>query len=362
MRITGPYRHGKAYRCRLETASGRVCCPCAATPEQALAAAEVVAAELRQHGALSFADAIAAYVEWQHADKGNRSGSLATSSTVLRRFFAPLLGVALRQLKPADAQRLYDSLCSEPSPRTGKPLATDSHRNYLAQAKTFLAWAVEQKLVGQNALAGVRGRGRRRHGKTQLRLDEARRLARVCLVHAQRGDDGALAVLLALLLWLRASEITQLTVRSIDDGGRLLHIAPHSTFEPKSRAGHRVLEVPLSLQPLLTQRTRHRLPGAYLLPAEDGRPHWRDWVTAQVERFCTLAEVPIVCAHALRGTGATAAVQSGIAPAIVAALLGHEEEATTLQSYAAPGSAEHARRAAAVLRLSPPVPTRSQAT
>jgi len=355
-RITGPYRHGSGYRCRIDAAGRRLWCPSGTTPESACAAAEIVADTLRRQGVLAITDAIAEYAAHQLTDRGNRPGSVATSQTVLRQFFAPQLTLSLRQLSVATARDLYDRLCQLKSPRTGRPLSVDTHRNYLAQAKTFLAWAVEAGYLRANPLAAVKGRGRRRHGKSQLHIDEAQALARLCLRHAAQ-DDGALAVLLALFLWLRASEITHLTVRSVDAKGRLLHVEPHGDFQPKTAAGHRPLEVPVELQPMLLSRCRHRLPGAYLFPAEDGRPHWRNWVSAQTERFCRLAGVPVVCAHALRGTGATAAIQAGIAPRVVSAILGHEDPSTTLQSYARPGVANEAQRAA---RLSLLVPVRSQ--
>jgi integrase len=59
-----------------------------------------------------------------------------------------------------------------------------------------------------------------------------------------------------------------------------------------------------------------------------------------VHRICDLAEVPRVTAHAMRGLLATLTAERGLAGHLIAATLGHEDERTTMHSYAAPGSAD----------------------
>jgi hypothetical protein len=49
--------------------------------------------------------------------------------------------------------------------------------------------------------------------KKQLRIDEARKLVDLCITEANAGDDAAVGVLTALLLGVRASEITDRVVR-----------------------------------------------------------------------------------------------------------------------------------------------------
>ena len=52
----------------------------------------------------------------------------------------------------------------------------DSHRTMLAAAKTFFRWCVmEKKWLARNPLDVVKGIGKVRHGKEQLRIDEARK-------------------------------------------------------------------------------------------------------------------------------------------------------------------------------------------
>ena len=61
-----------------------------------------------------------------------------------------------------------------------------------------------------------------------------------------------------------------------------------------------------------------------------------DGIRKSVMRVCELAEVPLVCAHSMRGLNAWLALAAGATGHLVAASLGHESEATTFQSYADP--------------------------
>ena len=59
-------------------------------------------------------------------------------------------------------------------------------------------------------------------GKTQLTLDETRKLNAWLFQRAESGDEGATAVLTQLVLGLRSSEVLGRKVRDLDDGGRAL--------------------------------------------------------------------------------------------------------------------------------------------
>lgn len=344
MRIEGPFRHGSGYRCRVLTASGPRWCPVRPTRDHAYRMAEQVVSIAMQDGQLSVRQALDAYREHQ-TEKGNRPASVHNTGQVLRRFFLPVLDAPLHKVTPQKGRDLYDRLCRERSSATGRVVATDTHRNYLAQAKTFLTWCIGQRWIRIHPLEAVIGIGKRRHGKPQLTIDEARSLYKVCFQVADR-DDGALAVLLALLLGLRASEITSRTVRDIDDGGRVLRVGSNAAieFDPKTRAGKRAIVIPEVLRPLLKLRTRHKLPAALLFPTEEGGPHWRDWVAEQTRRFCRQAGLPVVCAHSLRGVAASTAVAAGVAAEAVAKTLGHESTEITRRAYIAPGTLERAER------------------
>ena len=216
----------------------------------------------------------------------------------------------------------------------------------LAEAKTFLGWCLDQRFIGQNPLAAVKGVGKRRHGKPQLCIDEARKLRALCHELAAAGEDGPVAVLMGLLMGMRAGEIVSRTARDLDDGGRILWIP-----DSKTEAGKRTVEVPDELQPYLLARCEGKPHSALIFPAKRRGKHWRDWVAEETRRLCKLADIPVVCAHSLRGFVATVAIQAGGAPHLVAAALGHVSPTTTLQSYALPGSAQHAQQRRALDRL-----------
>jgi len=71
------------------------------------------------------------------------------------------------------------------------------HLRVLAEAKSFLGWCVGKRWVARNPLEGVNGVGRRRHGKAQLRIDEARRWQAKALEFADQGEAGAVAAMMA---------------------------------------------------------------------------------------------------------------------------------------------------------------------
>jgi hypothetical protein len=175
-----------------------------------------------------------------------------------------------------------------------------------------------------NPLDGIEGKGKRRHGKPQLRIDEARKWMAKAVELSDQGDEGAVAAMMALLLGMRASEITSRVVRDLDDDGRLLWIP-----DAKTEAGKRTLHVPDVLRPHLQALVAGQLPGGRLFGH-----HWRDWPREQVQRICELAGVPKVSAHGMRGLHSTLAMEAGVTGAVVAASLGHEKITTTIRSYA----------------------------
>jgi len=136
------------------------------------------------------------------------------------------------------------------------------------------------------------------------------------------------------VMGMRANEIVSRVVRDLDDGGKLLWIP-----DSKTEAGRRQLQVPALLQ-------------SHLLAIAEGKPseaklfghHWRDWVRKWVNRICQAAGVPKVTAHGMRGLHSTLAVENGVSAHVVAASLGHESSATTMQSYVRPEAAAGARQ------------------
>lgn len=222
----------------------------------------------------------------------------------------------LRVLTPALGARLYED-------RTG---AVDTHRNGLAVARAFGSWCVTRGWLKASPFAGVKGKGRRKRGKPQLRQDEAARLYAYTLERAEL-DVGAVVTLAYLLLGVRASELLTRPVRDLDAGGAVLRIE-----RTKSATGDRVLKLPEPLRPHLVRLASGRPALAPLVEACQHRKRFPDWAREQVRRMCKEAGVPEVTPQGLRGTAATIAREAGELGETVAASLGHTLEVSN-RSY-----------------------------
>jgi len=320
-----------------------------ATLHKSERAAEIYKAEMQAdlyRDARTTETALADYLKHLET-KGTQQQSRDVTEWAIGQFFPE--PVAIGMLSSKRCEKLYEDLRTRPSKRTGKPLAADTHRNVLAQAKSFLDWCVKKGWIAENPCAEVEGIGKRRpRGKSlgkdgnELRVKQARAWYRKALELADGGDEGAIAGLVALLLGLRASEIVSRKVGDLDEDeqpGDLLWI-PCS----KTPAGRRTLEVPDELRGPLLEIAEGKDAERYLFECDRphevglGKPHGRDWVIDQVHRICALAEVPKVTAHAMRGLAATIAGERGVISHVIAAALGHEDERTTETSYMRKGA------------------------
>lgn len=339
-RILGPYPDRDGFRVIHYDAAGKRGSSVFETEAKAERYIELLRASLNQeeHTTQTALEAYKVFLK----EKGNKEESIDVTAWAIALFFPTPLPLQLLSAKRCDA--LYLDLRTRPTERTKKPVSADTHRNVLAQTKSFLAWCVECGWLRANPCAGVKGIGKRRpRGKSlgkdgnTLRVKEARLWFQKACALAEAGDDGATAALVALLLGLRASEIVTRRVSDLDEqeaAGDLLWIPC-----AKTPAGRRTLEVPEVLRPLLVRAVKDKKPEAYIFEAEEEKPHWRDWIIKNVRRICRLAKVPKMTAHAMRGLLATLTAERGLAGHLIAATLGHEDERTTMTAYAAPGSA-----------------------
>jgi integrase len=209
-------------------------------------------------------------------------------------------------------------------------ISVDTHRNMLLEARSFLRWCKEdRKWTHINALEGVKGKGKRSHGKDQLRINEARKWCDLALERAHAGDEGALGALLTLMMALSGTEITERRVRDLDDDGTILWVE-----DGKTEARNAPVEVPDELRELLRAQAKGKDALGYLFPAAGGGAHWRDWPAENVRRICRLAKVPEVCGHSMRGLHATVSYERGATGRLVADGLRHGHESVSKQSYA----------------------------
>jgi integrase len=278
--------------------------------------------------------------------KGTKPQSITTTERAFDQFFPS--PVSLRLLTEKRCQALYDDLTTRLCEQTGKPYAADTHRNALSQAKSFLAWCAASKRgwLKENPLEDVEGTGKRRpRGKSKgkagnvLHIKQSRAWYQMALFKAQQGDQGAVAGLMALLLGMRPSEIVSRLVSDLDEDAApcdLLWIE-----DSKTEDGRRQLEVPDVLTPLLVALTKDKAPDQYLFTAKrsHGKAMNRNWIKNQVQRICDLAEVPRVTAYFMRGQLATLTHERGMAGHMIATMMGHADEQTSIAAYAKPGSA-----------------------
>lgn len=352
-RILGPYAERDGFRVIQVFANGKRESDVFDTEAKAERYIEILRAKLglEEHTTETALEAYKKYL----GEKGNKDESTEVTAWAVNQFFPAHVPLQLLSAKRCAA--LYEELRVRPSKRTKKPLAADTHRNILAQVKSFLEWCVERGWLRENPCAGIKGIGKRRprgkslgkEGKT-LRVKEARAWYCKALELASKGDHGATAALVALLLGMRASEIISRRVSDLDEDGA----AGGLLWIPcaKTPAGRRTLEVPDVLRPLLLACVEDKTPDRFLFEAsypasviatrktEAGKPHWRDWIISNVHRICDLVKVNRVTAHAMRGLLATLTAERGLAGHLIAATLGHEDARTTMTAYAAPGSAE----------------------
>lgn len=268
--------------------------------------ADIIAAHAREqleNQCQTVQEAIDLYIA-ELKERGTKPSHHVSVKARLRLIFPDASEQLLAELHPITCQRLYDVARSK-----GK--SVDYHRNALLTAKSMCRWLVKTNVIAANPFSDVEGVGKRKRGKKQLTIDEARRFVDTCL---EEDSVHATAALCCLLLALRSGEIVKLTPRSVDDGGRILRVE-----DAKTEAGNRLVEVPDVL--------RERLPA--LAAAETNRHR----INHHVRRLCKVAGVEVVGPHALRGTHASLATRAGASSQLVADSLGHASTSVTEGHY-----------------------------
>jgi integrase len=340
-RIHGPYQHRAKWRVVEVRADGTrqvVSFETAAEAERYIAAVKKVAI------GHSVGQAVTEYLEYLRGTPA-RGGLARRESTVklaawrlLAFLRLPAEDRPLTALSKQQARKLFETRAGEVKP--------DTLQGELATAQRWAAFCQEEGWLHTDPFAGLMVMGERSAGKPQLRVDEARKFLSVAL--GEQSLSG-IAAALALLTGMRASEVTGLVVRDLDDGGRVLWVADNNVRRIKTRKMRR-LEVPHLLIDALHNLTHGKQPGDPLFTYE-GRGVDRHWLYHHVARLCQKAGVPVVSPHGLRGTWATLA-RGYIPTDAVAAALGNLPQVSAT-SYIAPGAAESANTARIAAELLP---------
>ena len=245
------------------------------------------------------------------------------------RLFFPDLDMRVNRMTPERAAQLYDIFRARLRP-DGEPISVAYHRAALINARSLYTWSIKQKWIRTNPFAEVKGVGRRNAGKDQLTADETVRFYAYCEERAHLGDEAALAVLMALTMALRSSDLTRRIVREVDMGGTMLRVTNGKT--EKSNRPRRIAE---SLQPLVKRLIEGRGPFEPLFktPYTESGHHTRRWLEEAMVRFCKGAGVPYVCPHALKGMAGNLLAEEGELADRIANHLSHTDKRTTTRHY-----------------------------
>ncbi len=176
-RILGPYEERDGWRVIQIDAAGKRSSELFETEAKAERYIEILRANLK-HEEHTTESALDLYKKFL-AEKGNKAESTEVTAWSIEQFFPS--PVPLQLLSATRCAKLYEELRTRPSKRTKKPLSVDTHRNVLAQTKSFLSWCVERGWLRENPCADIKGIGKRRpRGKSlgkegnTLRVKEAR--------------------------------------------------------------------------------------------------------------------------------------------------------------------------------------------
>lgn len=260
-------------------------------------------------------EAVRQYLHYlEHVKKDRPSTCEAHEDRLINFFPERMREAAIGSLTEARCARLYADLLVRPSKSTGRVPSVDTQQNALSSARAFLRWCCGRPRfwLKANPIAEIKPEGQRKVGKPQLRVDELRKWVDAACVAAGQ-YEGALMALLTIYCNLARSEIVNLRVRDLDEGGALLWIE-----EGKTKNRERTQKVPPFLQDSLRALTRNKLPTAYLFNLRTGESV-RYWVA----RICQEAGVPVVVPHSMRGLNATLNRRQGRSYEAVAAELGN---------------------------------------
>jgi len=329
-RIHGPYRHGERWRLVLIGEDGTQVVESFGTQDEAEQEKLENSRAIETHQGLTVNSAIDAY-ETHQRSSGNKPRSIETSRQRVENFLADYLERPIRSITPSAGERAYEKLRAK--------VSVDTHRNTLNATRTFFKWCAckPRRWVARNPLAEIKGEGKRRKGKAQLRVDESRKFVDKARELAARNEVAGVVAMATLYFGTRITELISRQVRDLDDEGRLFWIP-----DSKTENGRRFLDVPEELSVHLLRLAKDRAPNDLLFEGVSRHAAYH-----MVHRVCSEAGVPLVGPHGLRGTHTSIARERGATSHIIAAAVGHGSyDAVTRQHYVTPGLEERVQQRA----------------
>lgn len=320
--IYGPYADGGKWRLIVTDGDERKAIK-TDTYKRAVELRDSMLEEIKRRTSRTFQEAVTEY-----RDSLTSRGLLTIAHIIgqLRRFLP--MDEVISAIDSARAEAMYAAE-TQRRKQNGKLVAADSHQTALRITKRFYRWLVSTRQIKVSPFEAVRVVGRLKRGKTQLRIDEARKLVAVAVQRALKLHIGATAILMQILLGLRPTEAVIRVVRDLDDDGRVLWVPFGKTSNAKRR-----LQVPEALRQVLLLHAHGKGSDSPLLGAPNEPFRQRFVIAYHLPKLCEEAGVPCVCPHSLRGLNATLALEAGVAPHSVAAALGHASFAMTARHYA----------------------------
>lgn len=223
------------------------------------------------------------------------------------RTLTPLSAVSREVLRG-----LYLAFVERPGPK-GERYSAANHRKALSRAKTFLRYCMDVGWLSEEHVdkaTKVKGVGRVHKGKDQLLRDDIRKWETMAWTRTSPQALNnlesparvlwrrwrATAALIAFRHGIRTSAIARLQVKHLDDGGTVLS-APFI----KNRGSLVKPYMAPDLQALMAELCDGRDREEYVF----GRRRGKGWVTKSVKEICAAAGVPLMTAHAMRGTMAS---------------------------------------------------------
>jgi integrase len=349
-----PYQHFKKWRVWFRGLDGKKVHRTFENEPAALAFIEKAKTELLVGGGHPIGDLIAEYIK--HRTPSLKLSSIQTLDFRLRALADKRNAVPIEMFPWMKAWR--EKVAEQ---------STDSQYGIRGAAKGFIAFCMKAGLLRKDPLAEVEILGRKKRGKAQLHIDEARRFVDLALQY----PDDPLAIASAAMVFtgLRPGEVMNLRVRDYDAGGTILWVV-----RSKTEAGRRGVEVTEVFRPYLANLVRNRGSMDYLFAVDPQRKRSskdeykqrRDALLRRTRSLCEEGKLPVVCSHSMRGLHSTLATGVGTTGDAVAKAMGHASVAVGQRHYIDQNVRENAtlRRTLGLLMGSPvPAPsavTRSQ--